>query len=64
MWPLFYGETKMAEKKEAKPQMIQAVYGRMVDPHTGLSFDTKPCELFKMTPWIQGQIDAGKLKLL
>lgn len=54
----------MAEKKEVKPQMIQAAYGRMVDPHTGLSFDTKPCELFKMTPWIQSQIDAGKLRLV
>lgn len=43
---------------------IQTVYGRMVDPHTGLEYDLKPCELFKLTPWVQSQLDAGKMKLV
>ena len=43
---------------------IKAVYGLMVDPHTGLSFNLKPCELLKLTPWVQSQLDAGKLALV
>lgn len=58
----------MAEAKKAviqeKPRYIQAVYGRMVDPHTGLEFNVVPSELFKLTPWVQSQLDTGKLKLV
>jgi len=46
------------------PKKIKAVYGLMVDPHTGLSFNLKPCELLKLTPWVQSQLDAGKLALV
>lgn len=47
--------------KPVQPKQIRAVYGRMVDPHTGLVFDLKPCELLKITPWVQCQVEAGKL---
>lgn len=43
---------------------VQTVYGRMVEPHTGEVFDRKPSELLKMTPWIQSQIDAGKISVV
>lgn len=57
--------TVPATKKvgEVKPKLIRTVYGRMVDPHTNLTFDLKPSELFKMTPWVQSQIEAGKMVL-
>jgi hypothetical protein len=48
----------------ASPKQIKAVYGLMVDPHTGLSFNLTPCELLKLTPWVQSQLDAGKLALV
>ena len=63
-------EVKISEVKKpaaasaaASPKNIKAVYGLMVDPHTGCTFNLKPCELLKMTPWVQSQIDAGKLLL-
>jgi hypothetical protein len=46
------------------PKQIKAVYGLMVDPHTGLHFNLQPCELLKLTPWVQSQLDAGKLTLV
>lgn len=57
------GDSLKSAPPARQVRMIRAVYGRMVDPHTGLAFDLKPCELFKMTPWVQCQIDAGKLIL-
>lgn len=33
----------------------------MVDPHTGLAYEMEPTEVYKMTPWVQDQIDSGKL---
>ena len=60
-------EVKISEVKKpaaASPRNIKAVYGLMVDPHTGHTFNLKPCELLKMTPWVQSQIDAGKLMLV
>jgi hypothetical protein len=59
-------EAAPVEAETSKPsgQLIRAVYGRMVDPHTGLSFDVVPCELLKMTGWVKSQIEAGKLELV
>lgn len=62
--PAAEAKKTVAARVEPKPTMIRAVYGRMVDPHTGLVFDLAPCELFKMTPWVQCQVDAGKLVLI
>ena len=63
-------EVKISEVKKpaaasvaAAPKRIRSVYGLMVDPHTGCTFNLTPCELLKMTPWVQSQIDAGKLVL-
>lgn len=59
--------TKPAEKPVAKqPQKVQgirAVWGRMVDPHTAIEFNVTPSELLKRTPWVDSQIQAGKLEL-
>ena len=49
---------------ESSGQLIRAVYGLMVDPHTGLRYEQKPSELLKMTGWVQSQLDAGKLELV
>ena len=54
--------TKTPAKVE-KPLTVCAVHRRMVDPHTGLAFENSPTEVFKMTPWVQCQIDEGKLKV-
>ena len=53
----------MTSKDTVKSQRIRSVYGRMVDPHTGCTFDLAGGELLKMTPWVQSQIEAGKLLL-
>ena len=42
-------------------RMIATVYGDMHDPHTGLSFSLKPCELLKHSGWIDSQVEAGKM---
>lgn len=53
------------EEQKTKPATkIRAVYGRMVDPTTGLEFTQVPGELFKKSSWVQSQIDAGKLVLV
>lgn len=56
----------MAETKASavKSQTVKAVYGRMVEPHTGEVFDQKPSELLKLTPWVQSQIETGKLVIV
>lgn len=55
---------KTPEKiEEPKVQMICTVYGRMVDPLTGLEYDRKPTELLKRTGWVDSQIDSGKMTL-
>lgn len=55
---------KTSEKtEEPKVQMICTVYGRMVDPLTGLEYDRKPTELLKRTGWVDSQIDSGKMTL-
>lgn len=53
----------VAPDVEAKPEyrMIATVYGDMHDPHTGLSFTLKPCELLKHSGWIDSQVEAGKM---
>ena len=55
---------KASQPAAPAPKQIRAVYGLMVDPHTGLSFNLHPCELLKLTPWVQSQLDAGKLALV
>lgn len=56
---------EVKEVKEAKPEYktIRAVYGRMNDPHTGEDFKTTAKPIGKITPWVQCQIDAGKLSV-
>ena len=56
-------EKPKAADKAAKVQMICTVYGRMVDPLTGLEYDRKPTELLKRTGWVDSQIDSGKMTL-
>lgn len=57
---------KPAEKvvEKVKPLMIHTNFGRMVDPHTGLSYDRQPTELLKRTGWIDAQLEAGKMTLV
>lgn len=55
---------EVAVAPKGAEQLVRAVYGRMVDPHTGLVYDVVPSELLKMTGWVQSQIDAGKLELV
>lgn len=40
---------------------VRAMYKCMVDPHTGLRFETRPTEVYKLTPWVQEQINTKKL---
>lgn len=48
---------------EAKVEHIRAVYGRMVDPLTGLEYTGIPSELYKRTSWVDSQLEAKKLEL-
>lgn len=57
-------EPKPAEKPTPKAQMIHTNFGRMVDPHTGLSYDRQPTELLKRTGWVDAQLEAGKMTLV
>ena len=47
-----------------KKQSVRAVFGRMVDPHTGVEYTQMPQALGKITAWVQSQIDAGKIEVL
>ncbi len=51
------------QKVEPKVQTIKSVYGRMVDPHTGVEYNLIPSVLFQRTSWVDCQLDAGKLEL-
>lgn len=42
---------------------VQAVYGLMVEPTTAQELSLEATEVKNLTPWMQCQIDAGKLKL-
>lgn len=57
-------DKKPAKKEEPKLVRIRAVYGRMVDPHTGLEYTQTPSELLKNTSWVEAQIQAKKLELV
>ena len=57
-------QPKPAEKPTPKVQMIHTNFGRMVDPHTGLSYDRQPIELLKRTGWVDSQLEAGKMSLV
>lgn len=57
-------DKKPAPKKEPEVKLIRAVYGRMVDPHTGLEYTQTPSELLKSTSWVEAQIQAKKLELV
>ena len=48
---------------EVKAKHIRAVYGRMVDPLTGLEYTGVPSELYKRTSWVDSQLEAKKLEL-
>jgi hypothetical protein len=45
-------------------QQVRAVYGKMVDISTGEAYTQKPCVCEKITPWMQMQVDAGKMEVL
>lgn len=47
---------------EAGPQ-VRAIHGPMVDMSTGNAYDVQPVEFTEMTPWMQMQIDAGKMEV-
>ena len=60
-------EVKATAKADPAPKqvkLIQAVYGRMVDPHTGKEFTQTPKIAGEITGWVQSQLDAGKLVLV
>ncbi len=58
-------EEKKPETKSGKDgKTLRAVYGRMVDVTTGEEFGTNPQPYKEITPWMQAQVDAGKLELL
>jgi len=50
-------------KQPTKPVriVVRAVYGRMIDPHTGEEFDTMPKELDALSDWAKFQLQEGKL---
>ena len=54
---------KTPEAKTPKVEYIRAVYGRMVDPLTGLEYTGIPSELYKRTSWVDSQLEAKKLEL-
>ena len=54
---------KAPEVKVPKAEYIRAVYGRMVDPLTGLEYTGVPSELYKRTSWVDSQLEAKKLEL-
>ena len=56
--------TAKADPAPKQVKLIQAVYGRMVDPHTGEEFTQAPKLAGEITGWVQMQIDAGKLVLV
>lgn len=50
--------------KPATQKLVRAVYGLMVDPHTGQMFGMQPRTLDDLTPWVRSQIEADKLRLI
>lgn len=48
----------------APAKQVRAVYGKMVDISTGEAYTQKPCVCEKITPWMQMQVDAGKMEVL
>ena len=56
--------TAKADPTPKQVKLIQAVYGRMVDPHTGKEFTQTPKIAGEITGWVQSQLDAGKLVLV
>ena len=58
----------MADEKKQEPvtkqaTKVQTVYGRMVHVVTGQVFDGVT-EVPGMDPWVQAQVDAGKMNLV
>ena len=56
--------TAKADPTPKQVKLIQAVYGRMVDPHTGEEFTQTPKTAGEINGWVQSQLDAGKLVLV
>jgi hypothetical protein len=50
-----------APEKPKKILMVQAVYGRMVDPFTKITYDVVPQPLNVKNGWVDSQVEAGKL---
>ena len=57
-------KAEAAKVEPTKKQSVRAVFGRMVDPHTGTEYTQRMQDLGKVTPWVQSQIDAGKMEVL
>ena len=55
-------DPKPADPKPAQ-KLIRAVYGRMVDPLTGMEYTGVPSELLKDSSWVTSQLEAKKLEL-
>lgn len=55
-------EAKTVKAKESKPKVV-AVYGEFVDLIKDVKIGSEPVEV-EIHPWLQSQIDAGKLKLV
>lgn len=54
---------KVEVKATSKVKTIRSVYGVMVDPHTAEMFNVIPKPEGIITPWVQSQLNAGKLEL-
>ena len=58
-------EVKPAPTQKEKPLpklvTVRTVYGDMVEPISGEAFSMQPRLIERVTPWVQSQIDAGKM---
>lgn len=43
---------------------IRAVYGKMVDPFTKVTYDQAPIDYRAPSGWVSSQLDAGKMELV
>ena len=56
-------ETAPTKPEAAKEFTLVAVYGLMVDPHTGEQYTEKPRKVTNIPHWVDSQIKAGKILL-
>lgn len=51
-------------KEVQKPKWIRAIYGRMVDPFTKVTYDTIPIEYHAPSGWVASQLEASKMEMV